>query len=495
VKNIIYVAVNFQKSHIWRHNIRVIALPRAPCTNLLKSIWWRSGATLITLALVSALVAALFSVKAAATFFAIWMGIAWLRDQRYLAALARWIDSAGAEPLPPASGPWDELFAKLYRQKRDFVREHDALADALASLRRAAQALPEGVVMLNSQNQILWCNDQAEDHFELRREGDSGQSISNLLRTPDFLSYLAKGQWDTALLLRVRSRNSREERVLSAQLVEYGDAQKLLLSRDVTKLERLETMRRDFVANVSHELKTPLTVLSGFLETIREIQPAAKQREEYLALMAEQAERMKTLVADLLALSALEASVAPPEERIDMGQLVARIKQEAETLSSMRHTVEFRVDPGLGLCGSESEIASALTNLVTNAIRYTPEGGRIEVSWQEDLRDDGLGAIFRVEDSGIGIPHQHLPRLTERFYRVDRGRSRGTGGTGLGLAIVKHVLTRHQASLDIKSTVGVGSVFAARFPPARVLRMPNEEGMAGTLNEQGVKEDRAAVLS
>jgi two-component system phosphate regulon sensor histidine kinase PhoR len=461
----------------------------------LKSIWWRSGATLITLALVSTLVAALFSLKAAATFFAIWIGIAWLRDQRYLAALARWTDSEGGERLPPASGPWDNLFAKLYRQKRDSVREHDALADALASLRRAAQALPEGVVMLNSQNQILWCNDQAEDHFELRREGDSGQSISNLLRTPDFLTYLAKGQWDTALLLRVRGRDSREERVLSAQLVEYGDAQKLLLSRDVTKLERLETMRRDFVANVSHELKTPLTVLSGFLETIRDIQPPAKQREQYLALMAEQAERMKTLVADLLALSALEANVAPPEERVDMGQLVARIKEEANTLSAQRHTVELQIDEGLGLVGSESEIASALTNLVTNAIRYTPEGGRISVSWLEELRDEGTGAMFRVEDTGIGIPPQHLPRLTERFYRVDRGRSRGTGGTGLGLAIVKHVLTRHQATLDIRSIVGVGSTFTAHFPPARVLRIRNEDGVPAALADQGAKEDHTAVLS
>jgi two-component system, OmpR family, phosphate regulon sensor histidine kinase PhoR len=462
-------------------------------TPLLRSIWWRSGATLVTLALVSALVAALFSLKAAASFFAVWIGVAWLRDQRYLAALQRWTDSDGAEPLPPASGPWDDLFAKLYRRKRDYVREHDALADALASLRRAAQALPEGVVMLNSQNQILWCNDQAEDHFELQREGDAGQSISNLLRAPDFLTYLAQGQWDSALLLRVRARDGREERVLSAQLVEYGDAQKLLLSRDVTKIERLETMRRDFVANVSHELKTPLTVLSGFLETIRDIQPPAKQREHYLALMEEQAERMQTLVADLLALSALEASVAPAEERIDMGLLVSRIRHEAETLSAGRHTLAFGLTEGLQLTGAESEVTSALTNLVTNAIRYTPEGGRIDVSWREEARDDGMGAVFRVEDTGIGIPQQHLPRLTERFYRVDRGRSRGTGGTGLGLAIVKHVLTRHQATLDIRSTVGTGSTFSAHFPPARVALIApakDDGSFPATLTE-----DQAAVHS
>jgi two-component system phosphate regulon sensor histidine kinase PhoR len=455
----------------------------------LKSIWWRSGATLLALIAISALVAALFSIKAAATFFAIWIGLAWIRDQRYLAALVRWTDSDGAEPLPPASGPWDDLFAKLYRSKRDHVREHDALADALASLRRAAQALPEGVVMLNAQNQILWCNDQAEDHFELRRDSDAGQSISNLLRTPDFLQYLARGEWDTALLLRVRARDHREERVLSAQLVEYGDAQKLLLSRDVTKVERLETMRRDFVANVSHELKTPLTVLSGFLETIRELQPPAKQREQYLALMTEQAERMQTLVADLLTLSALEASVAPADEDIDMQALIGRIASEARTLSGGRHTLTLAVAPGLGLSGSETEIASALTNLVTNAIRYTPEHGRIDITWREDAR----GAVFEVADTGIGVPQQHLPRLTERFYRVDRGRSRGTGGTGLGLAIVKHVLTRHQASLDIRSSVGIGSTFSAHFPPSRV-RFASARQSAHVSAEIATREEVHAPL-
>jgi two-component system phosphate regulon sensor histidine kinase PhoR len=228
-------------------------------------------------------------------------------------------------------------------------------------------------------------------------------------------------------------------------------------------------MRRDFVANVSHELKTPLTVLAGFLETIREVKLPARQQEHYLALMSEQAERMQRLVADLLTLSALEADRAPSNDTIDMTALLARIEAAATELSKGRHTLSFEVDPALHLLGSETEIASALTNLVTNAIRYTPEGGQISVTWSKIEAADGSHAQFVVSDTGIGIESHHLPRLTERFYRVDRGRSRGSGGTGLGLAIVKHVLTRHQGRLEITSSVGAGSRFVALFPKPRML--------------------------
>ncbi len=412
---------------------------------------------------------ALFSLRAALAFSTGWLLIAWLRERHYLSALAAWIADAEGSPLPPARGPWDDTFAALYRQRRGYLREQAGLADALASLRRAAQALPDGVLLLNSQNQIIWCNAQAEEHLELRLASDAGQGIANLLRAPDFQTYLSQGKWDSAIMLRVRTGAARLERVLSVQLIEYGDAQRLLLSRDVTKLERLETMRRDFVANVSHELKTPLTVLSGFLETIREIKPPAKQRDEYLGMMAEQASRMATLVADLLALSALEDSRTLSEERIPMRSLMARIEAATRPLSGGRHDLKFEDHAGLDLIGAESEVTSALTNLVTNAIRYTPPGGRIDVRLEAEGDLQAPCAVFSVTDTGIGIPSQHLPRLTERFYRVDRGRSRETGGTGLGLAIVKHVLTRHQAQLEITSTVGVGSRFMARFPPERVV--------------------------
>jgi two-component system phosphate regulon sensor histidine kinase PhoR len=393
----------------------------------------------------------------------------WLRDQRYLSKLEAWIEVDRKSALPPASGAWDDLFAKLYRQARESERQNEALTEALVSFRRAAQALPDGVVMLSDLNQILWCNGQAEQHFNLKLEIDGGQSVTNLLRAPDFQSYLEGRDWEQPVQLRMRSDSQTNVRTLSVQLVEYGNAQRLLLSRDITKIERLETMRRDFVANVSHELKTPLTVLAGFLETIREVKLPARQQEHYLALMSEQAERMQRLVADLLTLSALEADRAPSNDTIDMTALLARIEAAATELSKGRHTLSFEVDPALHLLGSETEIASALTNLVTNAIRYTPEGGQISVTWSKIEAADGSHAQFVVSDTGIGIESHHLPRLTERFYRVDRGRSRGSGGTGLGLAIVKHVLTRHQGRLEITSSVGAGSRFVALFPKPRML--------------------------
>jgi two-component system phosphate regulon sensor histidine kinase PhoR len=253
---------------------------------------------------------------------------------------------------------------------------------------------------------------------------------------------------------------------LSVQLIPYGEAQKLLLSRDVTRLERVETMRRDFVANVSHELRTPLTVLAGFLETVQELELDARRTRDYVNLMAEQARRMQRIVDDLLALSALESSPEPSlEERVSMRGLLARVKSDADALSGGRHQVVLDAAEGLDIAGAESEIASAFSNLVSNAVRYTPAGGRITLRWESDAN----GARLSVVDTGQGIPAQHLPRLTERFYRVSTSRSRETGGTGLGLSIVKHVLQLHQARLEIASEIGVGSTFSCVFGPERLL--------------------------
>jgi len=435
----------------------------------LNPIWWSAVATLTVLFLAGAGLSVFFGVPVAMACVGIVFLLLWMRDQRLLGILWRWVETEGVRPLIAASGTWDELLARLYRQSREHRREQATLSDALMSFRRAAQALPDGVVMLNEQNQILWCNPQAEEHFNLKLEADGGQNITNLLRAPDFLAYVATRQWEQPIDLRMRPGGSSADRMLSVQLVSYGDSQKLLLSRDTTKIERLETMRRDFVANVSHELKTPLTVLAGFLETIREVKLPARQQERYMELMSEQAERMQRLVADLLTLSALEADAKPVDEIIDMALLLERVHRAAIELSRGRHEIEFEGSTDLHLLGSESEIASALTNLVTNAIRYTTDGGRITVRWCALPGDDGTEGEFSVSDTGIGIPAQHLPRLTERFYRVDRGRSRESGGTGLGLAIVKHVLTRHQGQLKVSSTVGIGSRFATVFPPSRVV--------------------------
>jgi two-component system phosphate regulon sensor histidine kinase PhoR len=248
-------------------------------------------------------------------------------------------------------------------------------------------------------------------------------------------------------------------------VVSFGDEEHLLLSQDVTGAAQVEAMRRDFVANVSHELRTPLTVLAGFLETIQDLKLDAARVRDYVGLMAPQAERMKRLIDDLLTLSALEHAPPPPDaERVRLQPLLQRVRAEAEALSAGRHRISLEISDAHDLLGAEREIASAFTNLATNAVRYTPAGGEIRLRW---ISSD-TGGVFSVEDSGIGIDPEHLPRLTERFYRVDRGRSRETGGTGLGLSIVKHALARHQATLAVESTPGKGSRFSARFPANRL---------------------------
>lgn len=428
--------------------------------------------TLITLGIMGgtiALIGWLAGTSTALGIAGLWLLWLWLRDRAQQNALWHWIDTGRARPLPPAHGLWDEMFARLYRQERAHARQHAMLSDALLGFRHAAQALPDGVVTLNSENQIVWGNATACEHLGLKLASDAGQNITNLLRAPDFLDYLGSNDWETPVKVRLRGGPASSGRLLSLRLVAYGEGQKLLLSRDVTSIERMETMRRDFVANVSHELKTPLTVLSGFLETIRDMPLNADQIAQFLDLMIEQAQRMERLVADLLTLSALEANAQPQDETVDMARLFDKIATTAQQLSGGQHRIDWSIAEGLNLCGSETEIASALSNLVTNAVRYTPPGGQVSVRWEAVPGDDGVSARISVRDSGIGIPAQHLPRLTERFYRVDRGRSRESGGTGLGLAIVKHALTRHQATLNIESSPGTGSCFSATFPPQRVL--------------------------
>ena len=429
-------------------------------------VWVRTLSFIGVVAIGSLIVRGLSDWTTALGFAAATMTLRYLRDAIHLRNLSRWSRQEMGATLPRSSGAWEELYAQLYHRGRARQREHATLTAALISFRGAAQALPDGVVTLNAQNQIVWCNAQAEQHLTLRLADDEGRYIANLVRAPDFLDYLSRGEWDKPVQLRVRHPGQGIERVLSLQLVAYGDAQKLLLSRDITRFERLETMRRDFVANVSHELKTPLTVLTGFLETISESAVTPKQRAQYMGLMQEQAGRMQRLVDDLLTLSALEATKGPREDTVDTTMLFQRIEETARHLSSGQHDLQFSIEPDLAVLGSETELTSAFTNLVTNAIRYTPEGGRIDVRWHR--LGDGAAALT-VVDSGIGIPQQHLPRLTERFYRVDRGRSRQSGGTGLGLAIVKHVLTRHQGALTITSEVGRGSTFVATLPASRIV--------------------------
>lgn len=383
----------------------------------------------------------------------------------YLQKTMQWLEDFRLEKVPHGAGTWDLIFAKIYRIAKSGEQQRQQLAETLKDFRSATQAMPDGVVTLDEDNQVIYANEQAEEQLGISNEKDGGRNLINIVRHPDFVAYLNGTDWDKSIVLR-GLRDS--ERVLQLQLIPYGTHQRLLMTRDITQLDRLETTRRDFVANVSHELKTPLTVLSGFLETIRELPVTEAQRNQYLGLMHAQAHRMENIVEDLLVLSKLESTNAPAQEdSIDMREMMDRLTTDANTISRSQHHIECTAASSAKLIGAEDELASAFSNLVSNAIRYTPAGGTIRLTWS--INPEGCPE-FSVEDTGPGIEPQHLPRLTERFYRVDRSRSRETGGTGLGLAIVKHVATRHQATLLIDSEVGKGSCFSMVFPEKRRVR-------------------------
>jgi two-component system phosphate regulon sensor histidine kinase PhoR len=377
----------------------------------------------------------------------------------HLRRLARWLSQPASREVPEGRGSWEAVFSALHRRERDAVRREQQLSDALARFRHAAQALPDGVVILDAENRIEWSNNRAAALLGIDPHGDVGQPVANLVRDPAFVEYLHSDVADEIHMAGPQGTS------LALQLIPYGEARKLLLCRDVTQAERVETMRRDFVANVSHELRTPLTVLVGFLETVRELKLDPQRTRDYLGMMREQATRMHRIIEDLLTLSVLESAPPPPADRVRVAPLLERLRAEAEVLSGERHAIALQGSPTLDLAGSEAELSSAFGNLVSNAIRYTPAGGRVNLVWREGPE----GAAFAVEDSGPGIAEEHIPRLTERFYRIDRGRSRETGGTGLGLAIVKHAVARHQATLDIDSKPGAGSRFTVRFPPQRTI--------------------------
>jgi len=430
----------------------------------LNSIWVRSAA-LVAGVSVAGLLAWAFAGPAWALATACFgLALSLLRHVANLATLAVWLRDPLATPVPRGSGVWEEVLVGLYRFVRARIKKERQLEDDLARFRSAGLALPDGVVLLDAHGHIEWCNPIASQYLGLDRQRDLGQPLVNLVRHPDLLAYLERGEYVEPLTLRLARG---EGLVLSLAVIAYGEAQKLLLASDITQAEKVETMRRDFVANVSHELKSPLTVVAGFLETLTdsEIKLDQRRRQDYLEMMREHTLRMQRLVEDLLTLSALESSGGPGEEtRVDIPALLAGVRDEALALSAGRHRIALDAQGPALLLANAQELHSAFGNLVSNAVRYTPTGGDIRLGWSRR----GAQAVFSVADSGPGIEPRHLPRLTERFYRVDRSRSRETGGTGLGLAIVKHVLTRHQAVLEIDSEPGAGSTFSAVFPARRV---------------------------
>lgn len=414
-----------------------------------------------------------------------WFAWGFWRAHRVL----QWLRADAPEPAPAMGGLWGEAaerVRRLQRQQQSLVRDSQ---QRLQEVLQALQASPNGVIFLDPEGRIEWCNQMAAGHFGIDIERDMLQSIGNLLRNPDFSAYYSAAQEGRAgVVIAGRQSTANRPVRLSVQLHEYGQGRKLLLSRDVTALEQAEAMRRDFVANVSHEIRTPLTVLTGFVETLQTLVLEPQEQSRYLDLMAQQAARMQNVVQGLLTLSRLEGSPQPGlTEWTPVGTLLQQCQVEGRALalllapdSSRSHALHFpevaRASTLGEVAGSPGELQSALSNLVSNAVRYTPPGGSITVDWQ--LQDDG-SAVMSVADSGPGIDPLHIPRLTERFYRVDRSRSRDTGGTGLGLSIVKHVLQRHGATLHIDSVPGKGSTFSAHFPAQRVRAVVATDAVTG----------------
>jgi two-component system phosphate regulon sensor histidine kinase PhoR len=376
--------------------------------------------------------------------------------------LINWLRGSQEQQAPRDAGFWGELG---YRVERSIRLREQGLAQERLRLEQflsAIEASPNGVLMLDENDQIVWCNSVSADHFGLDPQRDRRQRITNLVRSPAFVAYLQQADYPET----VNFPNPRGDGTLSVLLRPYGEGMKLVLSQDITDRERNEAMRRDFVANVSHEMRTPLTVLAGFIETMGNLPLTEVERKRVLELMGQQTQRMQTIVSDLLTLAQLEGSPRPAADRwVALAPLLAQVEVDARALSGGRHEVHVAAVGTVELAGAQSELLSAINNLVNNAVRYTPEGGRIDVSWS--LLEDG-SAELTVSDTGLGIAREHIPRLTERFYRVDGSRSRDTGGTGLGLSIVKHVVQRHGAELDIQSEPGKGSRFRLVFPAARV---------------------------
>ncbi len=366
--------------------------------------------------------------------------------------------------MPIGAGAWEDVFATIYHEQRRHNRSKIQLSSALDRFRHAASALPDGVVLLDDDNKIEWCNKPAEQQLGLMLKQDINKPIVYLVRNAEFIKYLEHHVDIEPIKLMSWIRL---DVTLEIQLVAFGSSQKLLISRDVSQQEKLEHMRRDFIANVSHELRTPLTVVGGFLETLSDMDGAVPENlRNYFGMMQEQTSRMRLLIEDLLTLSQLESGATSPDEaELDVYALLSNILNEAKSLSNGQHTISLEANQTLALVASNQELHSAFGNLVGNAVRYTPDGGSISIKWEEKNQE----AIFSVTDTGLGIEQQHIDRLTERFYRVDRSRSRGTGGTGLGLSIVKHILNRHQARLEIISEYGKGSTFKAVFPKTRIV--------------------------
>ncbi|MBC8951621.1 phosphate regulon sensor histidine kinase PhoR [Xenorhabdus sp. PB62.4] len=375
----------------------------------------------------------------------VWHGYNLLKLSHWL-----WLDRS---MLPPAGrGGWEPIFYGIYQMQQRNRKRRRELVLLIKRFRSGAESLPDAIVMMTTEGNIFWCNRLAQHLLGFRWPEDNGQHIFNLLRYPDFSRYITANDFSRPLTIELNNGNMMEFRVMP-----YSERQLLMVVRDITQKRLLENSRRDFFANVSHELRTPLTVLQGYLEMMQDQVLGSQVNQKAVRTMQEQIRRMDSLVTQLLHLSKIEIGPQVDMNKVvDVPAMLSLLQQETLALGNNQYDIIFNVDEKLKVFGNEEQLRSAMSNLVYNAIRHTPEGTRIEVSWQREAQ----GALFKVEDNGGGISAEHLPRLTERFYRVDRARSRQTGGSGLGLAIVKHALHHYNTHLDISSVLGKGSIFS-----------------------------------
>jgi len=372
--------------------------------------------------------------------------------------LQQWLMDSSNSDVPESTGHWGELFDEISRDQKRQLGRSQSLRAVIHRFQQSSAALSDAIVIIDVHNNLEWWNRAADHLLGLKASTDRGRSVMNLLRDPRFVRYYRKQNYNDPLQLPSPLSN---EIVLEYRLTRFGVGDRILVARDITRLKQLEQTRQDFVANASHELRTPLTVIRGYLETFLD-QDLPRPLQRGMNQMANQSKRMENLVSDLLLLSRLEASPHISDELpIPIQSIICRIRDDAVALGKDKnHSIELELDPQHVLLGQEAEIYSAFSNLVFNAVRYTPAGGNIKIRWWTDKK----GAHFSVTDNGHGIDSIHLPRLSERFYRIDESRASDTGGTGLGLAIVKHVMLRHNGRLSIKSKIGKGSTFSCHFP-------------------------------
>jgi two-component system phosphate regulon sensor histidine kinase PhoR len=438
---------------------------------------WKAAFYICALGVISAFLWLISSKTTALVFFCMGILIYLAKHLYWLHNLQNWFNAPTLKSIPEGSGIWEDVFTSLLKYERNNNLNQNQLNSALERFSLVTKAMPDGLVILSSSNEIEWCTSNSEGQLGLNLSTDKGIPIVNLIRDSHFIAYLYNENYGEPFKLQ-SWRNP--EIIIEIQLFPFANNQKLLISRDMTQREKLDVMRRDFIANVSHELRTPLTVVGGFLETLSDMEGAVPDNlKQYFAMMEEQTIRMRRIIEDLLTLSTIESNTETPDDNeINMSSLLISVQNDAVGLSQSlcqnvnqaKHQIHLNVDPTLNLRGAQEELRSVFSNLVSNAIRYTPASGtgktgEIFISWK--LENDE--PVFSVRDTGIGIEQKHIDRLTERFYRVDRSRSRETGGTGLGLSIVKHILIRHQSKLEITSELGMGSTFSAVFPKSRTI--------------------------